>query len=175
MKRYRLRFLVIVLLGLALGLTAVPALAQDGVAVTDDAVNAIAKDIYCPVCENTPLDVCPTQACADWRDLIRTQLSEGKSPQEVREYFAQIYGDGVLANPPRRGLSLIVLWILPVVLLLVGVLLFSRYLSNLRAQPAPAPGAVTVMTPPAPTAVAKSDPAARDDYVARVEQELQKG
>jgi cytochrome c-type biogenesis protein CcmH len=35
--------------------------------ITDDQVNAIAKQMYCPVCENTPLDVCPTQACIDKR------------------------------------------------------------------------------------------------------------
>ena len=26
---------------------------------SDDEVNAIARQLYCPVCENTPLDVCP--------------------------------------------------------------------------------------------------------------------
>ena len=25
------------------------------------------------MCENTPLDVCPTEACRQWRDLIRQQ------------------------------------------------------------------------------------------------------
>jgi len=43
-----------------------PALAQtpQPPKVTDDAVNSVAKELYCPVCENIPLDVCPTQACA---------------------------------------------------------------------------------------------------------------
>jgi len=44
---------------------------------SDNAVNAIAKQLYCPVCENVPLDVCPTQACAQWRELIREKLSQG--------------------------------------------------------------------------------------------------
>ena len=91
-----------------------PLLAQDN-SVTDDEVNEVARDIYCPVCESTPLDVCATQACADWRELIRTKLGEGDSKEEIFEYFARQYGDGVLANPPRRGVSLIILWILPVV------------------------------------------------------------
>ena len=43
---------------------------------SDDEVNAIAKQLYCPVCENTPLDVCPTEACRQWRELIRQQLSD---------------------------------------------------------------------------------------------------
>ena len=46
---------------------------------SDDEVNAIAKQLFCPVCENTPLDVCPTQACAQWRELIREKLAAGWS------------------------------------------------------------------------------------------------
>ena len=30
---------------------------------TDDEVNAIAKELYCPVCENISLDACGTTAC----------------------------------------------------------------------------------------------------------------
>ena len=46
---------------------------------TDDEVNAIAKDLFCPVCENTPLDVCPTDACKEWREEIRGMLADGKT------------------------------------------------------------------------------------------------
>src|SRR5512139_417847 len=53
---------------------------------TDDEVNRIAKQLYCPVCESTPLDVCPTEACRQWRDLIRTMLAEGKSEAEIKQY-----------------------------------------------------------------------------------------
>ena len=41
---------------------------------SDDDVNEVAGQLYCPVCENIPLDVCPTQACGQWRDLIREKL-----------------------------------------------------------------------------------------------------
>lgn len=136
---------------------------QEG--VSDDEVNEVAKDVYCPVCESTPLDVCPTQACADWRELIRTKLAEGQSRDEILDYFARQYGDGVLSNPPRRGVSLVVLWILPIALLLVGLLLFSRLLRGLRtAAPATAP--------PARPSAATGDPVL-DDYISRVEKEIE--
>lgn len=54
---------------------------------TDDEVNRIAKELYCPVCESTPLDVCPTEACRQWRELIRSMLAEGKSEEEIQQYF----------------------------------------------------------------------------------------
>src|SRR5512139_9040 len=86
------------------------AAAQDSspVPVSDDQVNAIAKQLYCPVCENTPLDVCPTLACAQWRDQIRQQLGQGWTEQQIKDYFVRQYGDRVLAAPPARGLNWLV-------------------------------------------------------------------
>ena len=167
LKYLRPLSLALVLLMLLL----VPVQAQDR-NVTDDEVNEIARDVYCPVCENTPLDVCQTQACADWRELIRTKLAEGQNQEQIFDYFARQYGDGVLANPPRRGISLVILWILPVVLLLLGLLLFGRTLRQLRsAAPAgPEPAAVVDAS-----AVVQNKPAAaKDDYLSRIEEELGK-
>jgi cytochrome c-type biogenesis protein CcmH len=170
-KRTLFRWL---LLGLLLLLPAA-VYAQDD--VSDDEVNEVAKDLYCPVCESTPLDVCPTQACADWRELIRTKLAAGETPQDVLEYFARQYGDGVLANPPRRGVSLVVLWVLPVLLVLLGGLLFFRLLRSMRVAPAAGPlpkgDGVTISPPPkGEGAPAASQGESIDDYIARVEREL---
>ena len=46
---------------------------------SDDDVNQIAKKLFCPVCENVPLDVCPTQACTQWRATIKEKLVAGWS------------------------------------------------------------------------------------------------
>jgi cytochrome c-type biogenesis protein CcmH len=153
----------------ALLLALLPAAVYGQEEITDDEVNEVAKDVYCPVCESTPLDVCPTQACADWRELIRVKLAEGQSREEILDYFARQYGDGVLSNPPRRGASLIVLWIVPIVGVALGLLLFSRVLRGLRTA-APADG-----RPPTaerrPTA-STGDPVL-DNYIARVEKEVE--
>ncbi len=130
--------------------------AQDDI-ITDDEVNAVAKDVYCPVCESTPLDVCPTAACADWRELIRTKLAEGQSRDDILEYFARQYGDGVLS---------IVLWILPVLGVLLGLLLLSRLLRT-RRKMAPEAPAAPVSRPKAVT----GDPVL-DEYIARIEKEV---
>jgi cytochrome c-type biogenesis protein CcmH len=141
--------------------------------VSDDEVNEVAKDLFCPVCESTPLDVCPTQACADWRELIRTQLAEGSSKEDVHEYFARQYGDGVLADPPKRGFNL-VLWIFPIVAVLLGGALFARYLLRLRHE-----HDVTMESSKAEAAPRESiayqpiNPAdANPDYIVRIEDEL---
>jgi cytochrome c-type biogenesis protein CcmH/NrfF len=76
--------------------------------ITDDQVNAIARQMFCPVCENTPLDVCPTQACAEWRELIREKLAAGWSEAQIKQYFVDQFGDRVLAAPPARGINWLV-------------------------------------------------------------------
>src|SRR5512135_530838 len=68
---------------------------------SDDDVNRIAKQLYCPVCESTPLDVCPTEACRQWREVIRTMLTDGKSEAEIKQYFVTQYGVRVLNVPPN--------------------------------------------------------------------------
>jgi cytochrome c-type biogenesis protein CcmH len=131
-------------------------------APSDDDVNAVARELYCPVCENIPLDVCPTTACAQWRELIRLKLSQGQSKEQIKQYFVAQYGDRVLAEPPRTGLN----WLaygLPPVIFLVGVYLVYRGLRGVisrRQKPAQA-------AQPAPETPA-------DPYLARVEEELRK-
>ncbi|BAJ63972.1 cytochrome c-type biogenesis protein [Anaerolinea thermophila] len=98
---------------------------------SDDEVNRIAKQLYCPVCENVPLDVCPTQACSEWRELIRQKLIEGMTEEQIKEYFVLHYGDRVLAEPPRRGLNWLV-YILPVVIFLIAVVITVRILRSMR-------------------------------------------
>lgn len=135
-------------------------------AVSDDDVNEVAKGLYCPVCESTPLDVCPTQACADWRDLIREQLEAGMSQQEIYAYFAAQYGDGVLAAPPRRGVNLI-LWLSPILALLGGGFIFVRTLRSLRNHPTAPPGNAPTTHPPDRPTIQPSG-----DYITQIEAEL---
>lgn len=163
------RNLFVLLTALLLLALALPALAQEP--VTDDEVNAVAKQLYCPICESTPLDVCATQACADWREVIRTKLSEGQTADEIKAYFELQYGPQALAEPPRSGFTQLV-WILPVVAVVVGGFFFIRYVRSLQA------GAESVVAagpdaeaPAQPGPAAEAKPA-QDDYRSRIESEL---
>lgn len=131
---------------------------------TDDEVNRIAHQLYCPVCENTPLDVCPTEACRQWRDLIRQQLSEGKTEAQIQQYFVEQYGARVLAEPPRTGLNWL-FYILPGVIILAGIILFVRSLRGWTASAAEKAAGDSASAP---------SQGAPDDYVARLEDEVKK-
>lgn len=127
MRRKQFLFL---LFGLSLALLIMtrPIFAQGGTP-TDDEVNRIARQLYCPVCENTPLDVCPTEACRQWRELIRQMLAEGKSEEEIKQYFVEHYGARVLSEPPRQGFNWLV-YLAPPLLILSGAILLFRTMRN---------------------------------------------
>src|SRR5512143_1843284 len=107
-------------------------------AVTADDVNRVAKQMYCPVCENEPLDACRTAACQQWRAQIGEMLAEGQSDQQIKDYFVTRYGVRVLAQPPAQGTSLL-LYVLPIVGLIIGAVIVVWLLRRLRARGAPAP------------------------------------
>jgi len=114
-------------------------------APTDNDVLRVAKQLYCPVCPNTPLDVCETKACEDWRAQIRDQLSEGWTDQQIIDYFVAQFGQRVLAEPQRKGFTSLV-WFLPLLVVLVGIGIVYEILRNWRRQK-PAP----VIAAPRPT------------------------
>jgi cytochrome c-type biogenesis protein CcmH len=151
---------------LLMSLTGV-ALAQDPVpptptpaakqSVTADDVNGIAKQMYCPVCENEPLDACRTAACQQWRAQIGQMLGEGQNEQQIKDYFVSRYGARVLAQPPAAGNSLL-LYVLPIVGLIVGAVIVVWFLRRLRARGTQ----TTAVAAPAPTGDVYTDQVEKD-------------
>jgi cytochrome c-type biogenesis protein CcmH len=114
----RKTFQTIAIIGLValMTLLAGAVLAQDGAStVTDDEVNEIASKLYCPVCENIPLDACGTAACNDWRYEIRLQLEDGMTEQQIIDDFVARFGDRVVGTPQDpvlRAMALVTPWVL---------------------------------------------------------------
>jgi cytochrome c-type biogenesis protein CcmH len=161
MRKTKLGIMLALALVVLLGaLVSSPVLAQEPVPTpSDDDVNAIAKRMYCPVCENIPLDVCGTPACEQWRDMIREKLTLGWTEDEIFDYFAQIGGDRVLSEPPRKGINWLI-YVLPPVFLVAGVVIVVL---GFRAWKKP----VESLVVDAPEQEA-------DDYISQLEEELKK-
>ncbi len=155
---------LLLLLGLLAGLLLVSAVVAqspelDDVTVND--VNRVAKQLYCPVCPNTPLDVCETQACRDWRELIRERLVAGDDDQKIIDYFVDQYGPRVLAEPPVEGFNILV-WLMPGGVLVAGLIALVVVLRSWAAR-RPHSVAPSYATP------GEDLP---DDYVERIERDL---
>ena len=157
----RLLWVFILLLGISFAWAGVASAQQP--TPSDDQVNAIARQLFCPVCQNTPLDVCPTEACHQWRELIRQMLAEGKTPAEIKQYFVENYGASVLAEPPRTGFNWLV-YVVPPLAFLAGIFLLFRAFRTWK-RGAQGPSGADQRSPA---------PAADEEYVVRLEEELRK-
>ena len=158
----RLLWITTLLLVLS-ALTTATVIAQESTP-TDNEVNAIAKDLFCPVCENTPLDVCPTDACKEWREEIRTMLADGKTEAQIKQHFVDYYGARVLSEPPRTGFNWLV-YVVPPMAIVAGAFVLFR--------------ALRAWSQPAKTEADMDEeddalPSSDDEYIARMEEELKK-
>ena len=101
-----------------------------GEVATDNDVIRVAERMYCPVCENIPLDECHTTACLEWKEEIRVQLTAGRTEQEVIESFVSRFGDhvvGVPQDPLLRALTLILPLLATALAVGIGVQTFRRF------------------------------------------------
>ena len=104
--------------------------AAQGEGATDNDVIRVAERMYCPVCENIPLDECQTTACLEWKEEIRAQLAAGRGAQEVIDSFVARFGDhvvGVPQDPLLRTLAIIAPLLATLIALGTGVLTFKRF------------------------------------------------
>lgn len=103
----------------------------------DDETRRIAKQLQCPVCSGASVADSPSDLAGQMRSVIRARLQAGESEEQIVAYFVERYGDGVLIEPPRRGIGLAV-WLAPFGVLAVGGVLLWRLLRTwLRPRPIP--------------------------------------
>lgn len=83
---------------------------------------AIAATLRCPVCQGESVQDSPAELAQEMRALVREQLREGKTPDEIRGYFVDRYGEWILLEPRMNGLN-ILLYAFPVALVIGGLTL----------------------------------------------------
>ena len=81
---------------------------------------AIDRMIMCPVCPAETIDQAQVEISFQMRAVVREMLAEGRSRDEILDYFADRYGQDILAAPPKSGANLLA-WILPVVGVAAGL------------------------------------------------------
>jgi cytochrome c-type biogenesis protein CcmH len=151
------------LLSLTLLLALVPVVVHAD--ATDDAVRRVASQLMCPVCEGQSVQDSASGLAKDMRTLIRQRVDAGESDQQILNEFVASYGDGILTEPPKRGISLGV-WFGPIVGLVLGAALLAGVLTAWRRR-----GDQTPQPSPATATATALDPAVADE-LSRFRQEL---
>ena len=86
----------------------------------DDVTYQIGLLLRCPVCQGMPIAESPAEMAQAMMTRIRELHQEGKSKDEIIEYFIDRYGEWVLLEPKAEGLSWLV-WVMPPLFLLIGI------------------------------------------------------
>jgi cytochrome c-type biogenesis protein CcmH len=100
----------------------------------DDGVRRVALQLQCPVCEGESVADSPSGLATDMRSLIRARLAAGVSDQQILDEFVASYGDSILTEPPKHGISLGV-WLGPTIAVALGAILLGVLLWTWRRAP----------------------------------------
>ena len=104
--------------------------------VSADQIDAVAKQLWCPLCSGVRLDACELKACSQMKEVIGEKLAQGVDVQTIKNYFVAQYGPQVLGEPPMEGFNWLA-WVLPVVALIGGgIFVYSRTRKMVRTAPA---------------------------------------
>ncbi len=96
----------------------------------------IAKKLRCPVCRGESAAESNAGVTEEMRRQIAEMLAEGKTEDEIIQYFVDRYTEWILYEPPKRGLGLVV-WLAPVIGLgLFGFGLYSYMKAAARREAA---------------------------------------
>jgi cytochrome c-type biogenesis protein CcmH len=112
---------------------AVAALAAAVTALADPALEsraqALEKEIRCVQCENEPISQSTAPVAVDMRQFVRERILAGDSDDQIRSFFKDRYGEGVLLRPDFEAGTL-GLWLAPLALALVAGAAVWRWRAN---------------------------------------------
>ena len=86
---------------------------------TEMRARALQRQLRCLVCQGESIDESGATLAADLRHLVRQQIADGKSDQQIKDYLVARYGAFILMQPPLQP-DTYLLWIAPFVVLLGG-------------------------------------------------------
>jgi cytochrome c-type biogenesis protein CcmH len=111
--------------------------------------NEVGELLRCPVCQGMSVADSPAEMAVNMKGQVRELLARGYTEEQILEYFEKSYGQFVLLKPKSP-----MVWLLPVIALVLGVIVVYFKLKNLKGPPDPP-------QPPAP-------PTGDDPYLERV-------
>ena len=104
----------------------------------DPAQEARARHIFeqvrCLVCQNESIDDSQAELAHDLRQVVRDQVREGRSDDQVKRFLVDRYGEFVLLRP-RFSAGNAALWLGPFVVVLLGLGLLLLRLRNRAPEP----------------------------------------
>ena len=75
-------------------------------------VNNLNAVLMCPVCPGESIDQSQNEIAMNMRTIVKEFVEDGRSEDEIKDYFVKRYGPVILLEPAGSGISLYA-WIIP--------------------------------------------------------------
>ncbi|GAB6853610.1 cytochrome c-type biogenesis protein [Asaia astilbis] len=122
------RLVLLSVLMLTVGIGVLPAYGLDSPSemlpnpVQEKRAAAIGAQLRCLVCQNESIEDSSAALARDLRHVVRQHVASGESDQQIMVWMTQRYGEFIRLQP-RLSLSTLLLWAMPVVAVLIGIML----------------------------------------------------
>ncbi len=87
-----------------------------------DIFRDVASELRCPTCTGVSVLESQAEFSVQIQDLVKEKLRDGKSKDEILDFFVERYGSWILRVPSTKGFN-IVAWAVPICLLALGPVL----------------------------------------------------
>ncbi len=132
----RSALIALILAGAMCGASANQAASLAADPVLEARVLKVAEELRCLVCQNETIAASHADLAVDLRKQIRSQLSQGRSEQQILDFMVERYGDFVLYRPALKATTLL-LWVGPFALLLIAAFTLVRAIRRRQLSAAP--------------------------------------
>ena len=101
-----------------------PKISQSNEQTIEKRLNEISNNVRCMVCRNQSIYDSNSDFANDIKKIIQIHLKDNKSDQFIYKFLKSKYGEYILFKPPLQ-INTLVLWILPFLLIISGLILFT--------------------------------------------------
>jgi len=124
---------IVFLLGISLSAMAATDIYQFETPEQEQRFRVLLDELRCPKCQNQSLADSDAGIAQDMRARVEIMIKEGKSNDEIVDYFVARYGDFVSYRPPVTPTTSI-LWLAPLLLLGSGAVIIVLLLHRASAR-----------------------------------------
>ena len=86
---------------------------------TEARARNLQRQLRCLVCQGESIDESGSPFADDVRHLVRQEIADGKSDQQIEDFLVARYGDFILMKPPLQPNTWL-LWLAPFLVLAAG-------------------------------------------------------
>jgi cytochrome c-type biogenesis protein CcmH len=101
-----------------------PKISKSNEQTIEKRLNEISNNVRCLVCRNQSIYDSNSDFANDMKKIIIIHLKDNKSDEFIYKFLKSKYGEYILFKPPFQ-INTLVLWILPFILIISGLIFFT--------------------------------------------------